>query len=109
MAEIQLSTGHLDEAGNLLHSAVQKFPGYYLSLESSARVETARKDYMRAAALLRQRNENFPSLSSLYAMAKALEHAGQTAEAMAAYSEFETKALSAMNTENNANKELVFY
>jgi Tfp pilus assembly protein PilF len=28
---------------------------------------------------------------------------------MAAYSEFETKALSAMNTENNANKELVFY
>jgi Tfp pilus assembly protein PilF len=28
---------------------------------------------------------------------------------MAAYSEFEAKALRAMNTENNANKELVFY
>jgi tetratricopeptide (TPR) repeat protein len=109
MAEIQLSTGHLDEAGNLLHSAVQKFPGYYLSLESSARVETARKDYTQALVLLRQRNDNFPSLSSSYALAKALEHAGQTAEAMAAYSEFEAKALRAMNTENNANKELVFY
>jgi tetratricopeptide (TPR) repeat protein len=109
MAGIQLSTGHLDEAGNLLHSALQKFPGYYLSLESSARVETAKQHYMQALALLRQRNDSFPSLSSRYALAKALEHAGQTAEAMAAYSEFETQALSALNTENNANRDLVFY
>lgn len=109
MAEIQLSTGHLDEAGNLLQSALQKFPGYYLSLESSARVETARQHYMQAVALLRKRNDSFPSLSSRYALAKALEHAGQTAEAIAAYSEFETKALSASNAESNANRDLVLY
>jgi predicted Zn-dependent protease len=43
MADIQIATGHLDTAGQLLQSALKLFPGYYLSLESSARLETARK------------------------------------------------------------------
>jgi tetratricopeptide (TPR) repeat protein len=109
MAEIQLSTGHLDEAENLLHSALQKFPGYYLVLELSARVETARQHFPQALVLVRQRNDSFPSLSSRYALAKALERAGQTTEAIAAYAEFETRALGATNAENNANRDLVLY
>ena len=109
IAEIQFSTGHLDEAENLLHSALQKFPGYYLVLELSARVATARHQFQEALVLVRQRNNNFPSLSSRYALAKALERAGQTTEATAAYTEFETKALSAANAESNANRDLVFY
>ena len=109
MAEIQIATGHLDIADQLLSDALHLFPGYYLSLESSARLETARKHYSQAVALLRQRNERFPSLESRYALAKALERAGETAEAKTAYAEFEDKALRLSEAPNNANRELIFY
>jgi tetratricopeptide (TPR) repeat protein len=49
MADIQIATGHLDTADQLLQSALKRFPGYYLSLESSARLETARKRSALAA------------------------------------------------------------
>lgn len=43
MADIQIDTGHLDIADQLLQSALNAFPGYHLSRESSARLEAARK------------------------------------------------------------------
>jgi len=109
MAEIQLSTGHLDEADGLLRSALQKFPRYYLTLESSARVETARHHYKQAVELLRQRDDASVSLSSRYLLASTLERAGESAEAASAYKDFELKALKATNEAANANRELVLY
>jgi tetratricopeptide (TPR) repeat protein len=109
MAEIQIATGHLDIADQFLHSALHLFPGYYLSLESSARLEMARKHYAQVVVLLRQRNESFPSLESRYELAKALERAGELAEAKTAYAEFESEALRLTDSPNNANRELIFY
>jgi tetratricopeptide (TPR) repeat protein len=109
MAEIQLSTGHLDESESLLRSALQKFPGYYLTLEAYAHVETARHHYAQALEPLRQRDNTSVSLSSRYFLASALEHAGQSAEAASAYKDFELKALKATNEPANANRELVLY
>jgi tetratricopeptide (TPR) repeat protein len=109
MADLQLSVGHIDAAENLLHSALQKFPGYYLALETLARVQTARQQPSEAVELLRQRNQNFPSAASRYALAGALERAGQAAEANAAYTEFERSARGAVPSGDNANRELIFY
>jgi tetratricopeptide (TPR) repeat protein len=109
MAAIQLSTGHLDEADGLLRSALEKFPGYYMTLDALARVETARHRYTQALDLLRQRDESSASLSSRYVLALTLEHAGESADAVSAYKDFETKALKATNEAANANRELVLY
>lgn len=109
MAEVQIATGHLDLADQLLCDALHFFPGYYLSLESSARLEIARKHYSQAVALLRQRNESFPSMESRYELAKALERVGETAEAKTTYAEFENKALRLSEAPNNANRELILY
>src|SRR5271166_1480465 len=109
MADIQLSTGHVDEAESLLRSALQKFPGYYLALQASARVETARHHYAQALDLLRQRDEASVSLSSRYALALTLERSGDSTDAVGAYKDFELKALRATKEPANANRELVLY
>jgi tetratricopeptide (TPR) repeat protein len=109
MADLQLSTGDVDGAEKLLHSALQQFPGYYASLEVLAQVQMARQHYAEAVDLLRQRNQKSPTAASRYALAQALERAGQTTEAGLAYSDFATAARSLINSGVNANQELIFY
>ena len=109
MADLQLSLGHNDAAEDLLHSALQKFPGYYLALENLARVQIARQHYVEAVKLLRRRNLSFPSAESRFVLAEALELAGETAEANSAYKEFEISARRLIDAPHNANRELIFY
>jgi tetratricopeptide (TPR) repeat protein len=109
MAELQFSVGHLDDAESLLRSALQKFPAYYLALESAARVQTARHHFSEAVELLRQRNQSFPTPASRYALAEALERSGQTTEASSAYQEFERAARPLIESADNVNEELIFY
>lgn len=109
MGDLQVSIGHIDQARKLLHSALEKFPGYYLTLESLASVEMATQHPLNAEQLLRQRNEHFPSATSRYELAKALEQSGKTAEAAAVYSAFEQDARRLINAPDNANQELISY
>lgn len=109
MADLQISIGHIDDAGKLLHSALGKFPGYYLTLESLASVEMTTQHPLNAEQLLRQRNEHFPSATSRYALAKALEQSKKTAEAAAVYSAFEQDARRMINAPDDANQELISY
>jgi tetratricopeptide (TPR) repeat protein len=109
MANIRLSTGHLDEAEGLLHSALEKFPGYYLTLDALASLEIARQHYSAAVELLCRRNQNFPTPASRYALAEALELAGRRTDANTEYGEFEALARTQVNAADNANRELVLY
>jgi tetratricopeptide (TPR) repeat protein len=109
MADLQLSTGDIDGAEKLLHSALQQFPGYYAILEDLARVQTARQHYSESVELLRQRNLKFPTAASRYALAEALERAGENTEAGLAYTDFATTARARINGSDNANRELIFY
>jgi tetratricopeptide (TPR) repeat protein len=109
MADLQLSTGDIDGAEKLLHSALQQFPGYYAVLEDLARIRTARRHYSEAVGLLRQRNEKFPTAASRYALAQALERAGLTREADLSYMDFETTARALIDGSDNANEELIFH
>jgi tetratricopeptide (TPR) repeat protein len=109
MADLQLSVGHVDQAEDLLHSALQIFPGYYRALEVAARAQMARQHYSEAVELLNERNRNFPTAASRYALAVALERAGRKAEANSAYQDFESSARPTIDSADNANKELVYY
>ena len=109
MADLQLSTGDIDGAEQLLRSAIQQFPGYYATLEGLAKVQTARQHYSEAVDLLRQRNQSFPTATSRYALAQALERAGQSTEADVAYRDFVTSARALIEASDNANAELISY
>jgi tetratricopeptide (TPR) repeat protein len=109
MADLQLSTGDIDGADKLIHSAMQRFPGYYAALEVSAQVQTARQNYSEAADLLRQRNLQSPTAASQYALAEALERAGQATEAASAFANFVAMARPLINNNDNANQELISY
>ena len=107
MANLDLSTGNVEGAEKLLQSALGKFPNYYLALESEARVRMAEQKSEDAVNLLRARNQNFPTLESKYALAKAFDAAGQANEADNAFADFEQAALIRINSSDNANLELI--
>jgi len=109
MADLQLSTGDVDGAEQLLRSALQHFPSYYASLEELAKVQTARQHYSEAVELLRQRNQNFPTIASRFALAQALDRSGQTPEADGGYRDFVTNARPLIDASDNANEHLIFY
>ena len=56
MADLQGSLGNLDGAEKLLRSALDKFPNYYLAVESLARLQLAEQKAAEAVQLLRERN-----------------------------------------------------
>jgi tetratricopeptide (TPR) repeat protein len=109
MADLRLSSGDIDGAENLLHSALGRFPGYYAAMEGLARVRTAQRHDSEAVDLLRQRNQNLATAASRYALAQALERAGQTTEARLAYTDFATTARPLVTASENANHDLISY
>ena len=109
MADLQLSIGDIEGSEKLVHSALQQFPGYYAALEVLARIQTARQHYSEAVDSLRLRNQKFPTAASRYALAQALERAGQATEAGQAYADFATTARPLIDFSENANEELISY
>ncbi len=109
IADLKLMTGKVEAAEKLLQYALQLFPRYHLALGGLSKVRLAQQEYAEAVDLLRQRFEAAPHHETLYALAKALEKAGRSAEAKAAFHEFEQQARGVVERARNANRELVFY
>ncbi len=109
IARLKLMTGKVEAAEKLLEYALQLFPGYDHALVSLANVRVAQQRYAEAVDLLRQRFEAAPHPETLYALAKALERAGRSTEARAAFHDFEQQARDVVERARNANRELVFY
>ncbi|MGO9270408.1 MAG: tetratricopeptide repeat protein [Terriglobia bacterium] len=109
MAGVELMRGRLESAQKLLDLALQQFPGYYLSLEMSARLRAAQGKNAEAVDLWRRRNQQMPTPDSRYELAQALEQDGQRDQAKTAYAEFERVATPLVNQPANANRELVLY
>jgi tetratricopeptide (TPR) repeat protein len=109
MARLNRLSANLDAADSLLEQALNTFPDYYLALEESARLRMAQNRYADAVALVEKRNQDCPGPQSRYLLAEALEKAGRTAEAGAAYAQFEREARSRIDKADNDNRELVLY
>jgi Flp pilus assembly protein TadD len=109
LAHLALVAGRIGDAEQILTEAVKLVPDYHYALANLARVRSAQGRYAHAAALLKQRYEGASHPENLFALAEALERAGRTAEAKAAYTRFEAQALRESRGWDNANRELIFY
>jgi len=109
LAHLALVAGRIGEAEQILTEALKLVPDYHYAFANLARVRSAQGRYPDAADLLTRRYDGAPHPENLFALAEALERAGRTAEANAAYTRFEALALRESRGWDNANRELIFY
>jgi tetratricopeptide (TPR) repeat protein len=109
IAHLNLSMGEPSKAERAASQALEIFPDYHAALAELARVQVAQKKYDQAVELLTKLAGAAPRGEYLYALAEALELAGQTDQAKKAFAAFERYALAATNRSDNSNHELVAY
>jgi tetratricopeptide (TPR) repeat protein len=109
LAHLELVAGRVASADQIVSEALQLVPDYHYALAKLARIRSAQDRHADAAAILKRRYEAAPHPENLFALAEALERAGQTAEARAAFAGFETAARRESAGWDNANRELIFY
>ena len=97
MAHLNFVIGDLAKAEMYANGALGMFPDYHYALGTLAQVRIAQKRYDEAVKLLRKRYAAAPHAENLYALAEALELAGQTDESRKAFAEFERKSLAETN------------
>jgi len=109
MGHLSLVAGDLSQAETYANRALGLFPDYHYALGMLAQVRAAQKHYDDAVKLLRKRYTEAPHAENLYALAEALELAGQTDDSQKAFAEFERKSRAETNFADNSNHELVAY
>jgi tetratricopeptide (TPR) repeat protein len=109
MAHLNVVAGDLAKAEMYANGALSLFPNYHYALGTLAQIRVAQKRYDEAVTLLRQRYTAAPHAENLYALAEALELAGQKEEAAKDFVEFEKKSLAETNITDNSNHELIAY
>jgi tetratricopeptide (TPR) repeat protein len=109
MAHLNFIIGDLAKAEAYANRALDIFPDYHYALGTLAQVRIAQKRYDEAVTLLRKRYSGAPHAENLFALAEALESAGQTDESSKAFAEFERKSLAETNITDNSNHELIAY
>jgi tetratricopeptide (TPR) repeat protein len=109
MAHLKLAIGKIEEAEALLQQALRRFPGYHYALANLAKVRIAQKRFGEAVDLLQQRYRAAAHAENLYDLAEALELAGRSDEAKAAFQQFEAKSLLESVRADNSNRELIYY
>lgn len=109
MAHLELLRGALARAEKLAEQALRRFHGYHYALKQLGEVRAAQGRHDDAALLLLQRYQSASHPENLFDLAQALQRAGKTKEAQAAFAQFEQEARSEMESVDNANRELIFY
>jgi tetratricopeptide (TPR) repeat protein len=109
MAHLNFVAGDLAKAETYANGALGVFPDYHYALGTLAQVRIAQKHHDEAVELLSRRYAAAPHAENLYALAEALELAGQTEEARKDFVEFERKSLAETNITDNSNHELIAY
>ena len=108
-ARLQRQAGKLDSAMDLIERALKTFPGYHLALREKAEVQTALNQPAVAVGTLRELLGQVDRPEHRYALAVALNEAGQTAESKTEFEQFETAAVVLKKKPDNANRELILY
>jgi tetratricopeptide (TPR) repeat protein len=109
IAHLHYLDGNLKQAERYAQGALDLFPGYHYALGSLAQVRMSQNRIEEAVALLQQRYDAAPHAENLFALAEALDRAGNKTQAAAAFAEFEKKALAESVIADNANHELMSY
>jgi tetratricopeptide (TPR) repeat protein len=109
LGHLETIAGRTENAERLLQEALALFSDYHYALANLAKVRMVQKKYSDAADLLKRHYAGSPHPENLYTLGVALERSGRQADAMAAFSDFEVRALRESEGWDNANRELVFY
>jgi tetratricopeptide (TPR) repeat protein len=109
MAHLSLIMGDLSRGEAYANRALGMFPDYHYALGALGQIRIAQRCYDDAVTLLRKRYSSAPHAENLYALAEALELAGQRDESRKAFAEFEHKSLVESNIADNSNRELIAY
>jgi tetratricopeptide (TPR) repeat protein len=114
IAGVQIRSGKLDAANQVLEQSEQLFPNYPYTLQNLANVKLEQRKYPEAIAFLRQEETMTPGAQVLkahvlYQLARAEELTGQATEAAASYAKFEAAAKQLVNEPANVNRDLIFY
>jgi tetratricopeptide (TPR) repeat protein len=109
LGHLELLAGRADGASLILLEALRLFPDYHYALGYLAKVRSVQGKHAEAVGLYKRRYDVAPHPENLYAVAAALEQAGRSAEADAAFADFESSALKESQGWDNSNRELIFY
>lgn len=109
IAQLSLQTCRTDAAERLLSEALALFPDYHYALAQMAEVRQ-QQGRLADAAALRERHYHVASHpENQFELGVALERAGRSEEARAAWEHFTTTARAEMAGWDNANLELAYY
>jgi len=109
IAHLALLSGDTAQAETYATGALGLFPDYHYALGVLAQVRQTQGRNEDAVALLEKRYAAAPHAENLFALAEALDRAGNKDAATKDFAEFERKALAESNITDNANHELIAY
>jgi tetratricopeptide (TPR) repeat protein len=109
MASLNRRTGRTAQAETVLRLVLESMPAYQPAVAEMARVRIEQHRYVDATAMLRERYQKVPRPDVQFELARALQLAGQEAEAQTAYKDFERAALAVVGEPYNYNRDLVIY
>lgn len=107
MAHVERQRGQAEEALRLAEEALAIFPGYHYALAEQGWALLALGRADEAVAAFQTRYKKAPHPENLFDVGVALDAAGRSTEAQAAFVEFETAALEESESNDNANGQLV--
>ena len=109
LSHLQLSAGRIDQADTLAQAALQAFPGYHYALAQLAEVRHAQGRHDDALVARQAHLKASPHPENGFRLGEALQRAGRTGAAKAAFAGFERDALAESEGVDNANRELALY
>jgi tetratricopeptide (TPR) repeat protein len=109
IAHLSLLTCRTEAAEKLLTDALTLFPNYHYALAQMAEVKLQQGHASEAVALRERHYAASPHPENQYELGVALDRAGRSADARAAWQQFETAARREMAGWDNANIELIYY
>ena len=109
VAHLQRLLGRIEVSERILGAALRLFPDYHYAVAELGRLRTEQGRHAEAARLFQRHYELAPHPENLFLLGEALEKAGETKEARAAFEKFEQAAREEAESVDNANRELVFY
>ena len=109
VSHLQLLMNNVPAAEEAAQEALRLFPDYHYALAGLAKVRIKQGKFDEAADLYARRYAKASYPENLYDWAKALNDAGQTAQAKELFAKFEPASRAEMSGTDNSSKELIFY
>jgi tetratricopeptide (TPR) repeat protein len=109
LAHLHLISGRVERAEALLRAALSLYPDYHYALAGLGKVRMAQSRFEEAVQTFENLYRVAPHPENLYLVAKSMDRAGGGSKALAAWEEFEQKALAESMAADNSNRELIYY